>query len=668
MNQHRLFVILAVVLAGASAQAQGRGGAAAQAPVGTPPAPIVRTSSISGQVVDADTGAPIGGAFVRLQSRLLAAAAAPAGGGRGAGAAGTANPFQPAVPPGTDAVITDGDGRFVFHDLPKGATQVTATASGFLDRPAGGAPQRPLQLEDGQHLDGVRLRLLKVASVTGVVLDEAGEPVVGLTVRVLRREVPGGIPRFALSGNARTDDRGQYRLDNLAPGQLYVLAPQTQTTVPVAEAERNAAPLVNMNPLIEAMTGGTQTSFGGAGVRVGDQMLRTNGDIGGPGNAPPPPVNGRIAAYQTTFYPGVTQVSQAMALTLRSGEDRAGIDFQIRPTASARVSGVLMGSAGPASGTLIRLVPAPGRADDDALVVATAVAAADGAFTFLGVPTGQYIVKARVSPRGGMPNIPAEAMANFPPEMLAAMQSRSSSGESSFMQAPLAVGDRDVAGLALALRLGAKLSGQVVFDGAAVKPAAQQLANVQISFAQQGGASGPGNVQTRLTADATFKTSNYAPGMYTAAVTGLPAPWLLRSVTIGGREVIASGIEIGENDLSDVQLTFTDRPSTVTGFVRQDSNGPLPNTTVLLISAEYRTALNAGATPRQQTAVVQPNGAFTFGRLLPGDYDVVAVPDETVPIDRDVTFFEAVTRAGTRVTVAEGETKSQDLKIVRSIR
>lgn len=664
-----MFVIAAVVLFAANAEAQGRGAAPGQA-AGAPAEPIIRTSSVSGQVVDADTGAPIGGAIVRLQSRLLAAATAPAG-----GRAGAPNPLQPNVAPGTDGLMTDGDGRFVFHNLPKGATELSASAAGYLDRAASGVPVRPMQLEDGKHLDGVRLRLVKIASVTGIVLDEAGEPVVGLPVRVLRRESPQGVPRFTLSGLARTDDRGQYRLDNLPPGQLYVLAPQSQTTVPAAETDKSfmgamGGMMANMNPIVEAVTGGTQSALGSPGIRIGDQILRTSGDMGGPGgpgNSPPPPVNGRIAAYQTTFYPGVTEVSQAMAITLRSGDDRTGVDFQIRPTASARVTGVLLGPTGPAAGTSIRLVPAPGRADDEALTVATATTAADGAFTFLGVPTGQYIVKAQAGARGGMPmNIPAEAMANIPPQILAQMNSRMSSGESSYLQSPLSVGDRDVTGLAFSLKPGAKISGQVVFDGVAAKPAT--LTNVQVSFVPQGGSGGMGNPQAKLTAEATFHTANYAPGIYTAAVAGVPGPWLLRSITVAGRNVMASGVDISDADITGVELTVTDRPSSVTGFVRQDLNTPLPTSTVMLVSADFRAALNAGIAPRQQTAAVQPTGAFTLGRLLPGDYFVVALADESVPVERDAAFFESMARLATRVTVAEGEIKTQDLKIVRSIR
>src|SRR4029077_3306255 len=114
------------------------------------------------------------------------------------------------------------------------------------------------------------------------------------------------------------------------------------------------------------------------------------------------------------------------------------------------------------------------------------------------------------------------------------------------------------------------------------------------------------------------------------------------------------------------ELTFTDRPATLTGVARQDTGGPLPNSTVLLVSAGFREALSAGVPPRQQTVIIQPTGAFTVARLPPGEYYVVAVQDDGVPVERDLAFFESVARAGTRLTIVEGETKTQDLKVVRA--
>jgi hypothetical protein len=254
----------------------------------------------------------------------------------------------------------------------------------------------------------------------------------------------------------------------------------------------------------------------------------------------------------------------------------------------------------------------------------------------------------------------------MPPEARTALQARATTTESSFLVAPVAVGDRDVAGLSLMMKPGAKISGRVVFDGAAAALSPQQLANVQVALVSQFGAFG--NPQTRLTADATFKTPGYAPGKYTVNVVGMPGPWLLRSVKIDGRDVMSSGLEVGESDLDAVELTFIDRPATVSGVVRQDGNGPLSGVTALLIGADFRASLASGLSPRQQSAIVQPTGAFAFARLLPGEYYVVALLDDVVPSDRDAAFYETMARVGTRVSVAEGETRSLDLKIVRSIR
>jgi hypothetical protein len=48
--------------------------------------------------------------------------------------------------------------------------------------------------------------------------------------------------------------------------------------------------------------------------------------------------------------------------------------------------------------------------------------------------------------------------------------------------------------------------------------------------------------------------------------------------------------------------------------------------------------------------------------LPPGDYLVVAVPDEVAADWQDVTFPEAVARIGVRVSIGEGEQRAQDLR------
>ncbi len=653
-------------------------GLVAQAGQGQPaaqPAPLVRTSSIAGQVIDGDSGDAVPGAVVRLTMRLLAAQAGRAGGagGRGAQALSSA---EIAANSGQDFVMADADGRFVFHDLPKGPSQIVATAGGYVERP--GATARPVQITaDGQHVSDVKLRLVKTASVSGVIVDEAGEPFVGVQVRAMRRDMPAGTPRYSLVGSSRTDDRGMYRLDGLVPGQFLIVLPQTQTTVPVANLEKNSDSLGGIlganNPFMEALTGGMQTSLlGGSGVRVGDQLWQSGLGGGAFGNtaAPPPPVNGRVATYQTTFYPGVTQIAQATIVALKSGESRTSVDWQVRPTGVARISGAVAGPDGPAASLAIRLIAAPGSSDDDALPVATATTAADGSFVFVGVPTGQYIAKGQQQPRAAMNGIPPEIMANFPPEAMAMMQGRmGGGGDASFLRAPVSVGDRDVAGLALTLRPGAKVSGRVVFEGAAAQPTAQQLQAAQISLAAVAGGAIGGGQMPKLAADGTFKTGAFPIGSYSINITGIPGTWMMKSAIIGGRDAATFGFELGDTDVADAVITYTDRISTITGTVIAEGPAPLPNTTVIMIPADYRAWLAGGAPARGQvTSPVQPTGAFNLGRPQPGDYLVAAVPDDALVVDHDRPFYDALARVATRVTVGEGEKKTIDLRMVRSIR
>jgi hypothetical protein len=665
-------LLIGIAAVGAGAAGLFAQGAPGQVP-GTPAqnAPIVRTASITGQVIDGDTGEAIGGAVVRIQMRTMAAASPGRAGGRGPQALSAA---EMAAQSGVDFVMADGDGRFVFHDLPAGPAQLVATLGGYVERP--GATPRPVQLTTGQHLSDVKLRLVKTASISGAIVDEAGEPLVGVAVRGIRRDTQAGAAKYTQVGNARTDDRGMYRLDGLVPAQYFVVLPQTQTTVPIANAEKSAEMMNGMlganSPIMEALTGGMQSMFGPSGVRVGGQMWQSSSG-GGPGGsaAPPPPVNGRVAAYQTTYFPGVTQLSQATPVSLRSGESRTAVDWQVRPTGVARVGGVLTGPEGPAGSVALRLVVAQGIPEDDTAPVAIATTAADGSFMFMGVPSGSYIAKAQQQARGGPAGLPAEMLASLPPEAMAMLQGRmGGSGDASFLRAPVGVDDKDVLGLAFVLRPGAKVSGRVAFEGAAAQPTTQQLTAAQISLVPTGvgpGASGP---VTKLASDGTFKTGAYAPGNWTISVTGIPGGWLMKSAMVNGRDATMNGFELGDTDIADVVITYTDRVASITGTVKPDGTASLPNTTVIMITADYRAWLagGGGGSRAQVTSIVQPNGNYALGRLLPGDYLLAAVPDEALITEHDAAFYDALARVATRVTVAEGEKKTLELRLLRSIR
>jgi hypothetical protein len=138
--------------------------------------------------------------------------------------------FDNGVPGGARRVAADGEGRFVFRELPAGSYSLGATAPGYVAGEYGA--RRPIAIR--RTLDLVRrveiadrervtadIPLWRFGGVGGAVFDEAGEPVVGIAVTVLARMTDWGGPVMQVTQTATTDDRGMYHVD-VTPGDYLV--------------------------------------------------------------------------------------------------------------------------------------------------------------------------------------------------------------------------------------------------------------------------------------------------------------------------------------------------------------------------------------------------------------------------------------------------------------
>jgi Carboxypeptidase regulatory-like domain len=135
--------------------------------------------AITGRVVADSTGDPIRNARVTLLP----------------------DPQPPAV------TLTDGEGHFSVT-VPAGRYSVVAGKTGY-------ARGEATSVVAGQAL---QVRLKKGAAISGRVLDESGDPIVGVRVAAL-----AGLPKDARTiGSADTDDRGEYRIGSLPEGALIV--------------------------------------------------------------------------------------------------------------------------------------------------------------------------------------------------------------------------------------------------------------------------------------------------------------------------------------------------------------------------------------------------------------------------------------------------------------
>jgi len=130
-------------------------------------------------------------------------------------------PGAPGIPS-----VTDGDGKFVFERLAPGRYTLLAEKGGFVVEENGGA----LNLTAGADVKNVVIKLTPQGVISGKILDQDGDPFPGATVMALRYSYVRGNRELSIasslgsSASSITDDRGEYRIRDLAPGRYYLAA------------------------------------------------------------------------------------------------------------------------------------------------------------------------------------------------------------------------------------------------------------------------------------------------------------------------------------------------------------------------------------------------------------------------------------------------------------
>lgn len=255
------------------------------------PAAAQNTGTVEGKVVNSATGEGIRKAVVTLNS-LPPASAAPSGQLRA-----QIGVFAIPMNGGQSySALTDATGKFHIDNVPAGAVTAMAMADGY--NMMRGIMTKPVNLDPGQQLTGIEIKLAPLSVVTGKVTDENGEPLEGVTVSAARYFYGGGQPQLQPQNSAATDDRGQYRIFDLQPGRIYLSASYNQQT-----AMRSAAPNVHSDVPEES--------------------------------------------YGTVVYPGVADIAQATPHNLKPGEDWTGADFKMSKHALHHVRGRIDSSALP---------------------------------------------------------------------------------------------------------------------------------------------------------------------------------------------------------------------------------------------------------------------------------------------------------------------------------
>lgn len=651
LNRRPIVVVLLLLLwsstAGAQPTPHPAGGTSAQ--------PREGTGLILGRVVDGTSGRPVPGAVVSLI---------------GPGLRDTTGGFH---------VLTDNEGQFLFRSVPAGSMTINVAKGGYLQgaygrrTPAG--PAQPLQLADGQRLGNVTVPIWRVAAIAGTIVDEAGEPVVGVEVRAYRRTFLAGRRGLRQQGQATTDDLGAYRVFNLAPGQYVIAVASATVAVPddvVAAYQSgltsNAAarePLMREMAAIGAL--GMPTS---GSLQFGNLLMNPRGRI------MPATIDGRTFTYPTTFYPAAPASAQASLVTVASGEARSGIDIQVRPAPSVAVSGVVTGPDGPAALVAMRLLPSDAELMATELESASTMSDGNGAFRFIGVTPGQYTLKVvkqpvQVRTQGNTTTTMVEVgggMAFSTVSSFSPSDAPLPAGPTLWESLPISVGRSDVADVAVSLRTGPRVSGRVEFEGTARVPEPSALPQINIQLEPAGGqllrTASP--LRGRIEPTGQFTTVGLPGGRYLLRTGAVQAPWTFKSAMHEGRDLADVPFDAIGGDLSGVVITFTDTPSELNGTVTRGDGAADPDAAVLVFPADVSGWVDWGLNPRRlRTLHVTPTGSFTTSGLPPGDYHVVAVPQEMAADWQDPATLEALAREAAQVRVEDGQKKTQALRTIR---
>jgi Carboxypeptidase regulatory-like domain len=250
------------------------------------------------------------------------------------------------------ATTSDSDGRFAFEDIVAGRYRFFASRAGFVDeyyKATSHGDEVILSLKDGEKVKGVLFRMTRAAVITGRVSNEDGESMVGVQVAALGQpdeedlddESSSTAPMRLLQpvSSAKTDDRGQYRIFGLEPGEYYVRADDS-------------------------------SSFS----EIGDDSSLVREVVG--------------SEYASVFYPGLSQVSQAQVIPVRAG-DEVEADLVMHRVKTVEIAGRVVDLTGPSGYTSVSLEPVDDIASD---FDRHDITDENGHFRLRNIPEGSYFI------------------------------------------------------------------------------------------------------------------------------------------------------------------------------------------------------------------------------------------------------------------------------------
>jgi protocatechuate 3,4-dioxygenase beta subunit len=514
---------------------------------------------------------------------------------------------QPGQPPSSYSETTDNGGKFMFDDVAPGRYTLSADKPGFVGTRYGArsntSPGTQLYLTAGMEMKDLAIKMAPQGVIAGKVVDQDGDPVVSVQVQAMRHMYTRGRKQLVPTGGTSTNDLGEYRLINLAPGRYYISATDRRV-------------VANFNQERPGRAGEVQ-----------------EGNI-------------------TTYYPNGADVSSAVAVDVAAGGEIRGIDIRLLRAKVYTVRGKATDTSGLPQPAIVSFT----RKEDSGNLIAvlgggTSPLRPDGTFEFRNIVPGTYVLQLMqlITVNGSQP-------ANLTGRVEVTVGDANIDG----LALPLGPGpeitgtvkleDGDISSL---------LKPAQNTPGVSGNPAILQPGRLALNLMATENV--PSAVRpTQVKDDGTFQFNAVGTGKYMLNVVSLPQGTYLKSARFAGQDVTNALIDTTSGTGGTLELLLSSKAASVSGSVHNEKGDPLAGVMVTLWPKMPDASLTGGARP----AFTDQNGGFLFKGLAPGDYDVAAWEDLDPGLAQSADFLSRFTNDASAVTLAEGATVSKDLKPV----
>jgi Carboxypeptidase regulatory-like domain len=343
-----------------------------------------------------------------------------------------------------------------------------------------------------------------------------------------------------------------------------------------------------------------------------------------------------------TFYPGTTNPSEARRVTVRAGRETNGVIFPVVVMRLSRIAGRVQTSSGvPFTGSV-----GVSRRDDIVGGFGSFGSGVrpDGGFEVGNLQAGAYVLMTR--PEFG-PNGERDSA------LVGRME--------------VTVNGDDINDLVLFVGEGGGARGRLITDeGGALPPSSGSLRISAMSADRDVPFIGPPRMGV-IKPDGTFELTGLLGLMHLRPDSPAPpepsgARWLFKSVLLDGRDVTDAGIDFQTaRVVESIDIVFTRKITQLSGELRDDRRNVPEEAWVVIFPADESRWLPRSRLIRATR--VDKTGAYRMPVTPYDDYLVVGVIGIEEGQWADPDFLRAAKEAADRFSIADGETKVQNLKL-----